>query len=183
ALIAAVRARLGPVPMLYAGTGPNQSPKTPSLDLPGIAERHRAATTRALRAAGFTPASSRFYFHHPLTPPPARLVFPLAETRPLTDPPGMQLTLFETDGNPLATAILHKDTDDHWLLWNLTVRNDRRQHGIGSHLLTQCLHTAHTRGAASVIAHIDEDDHASANLLNRSGFNYLDTLTIHHRRA
>lgn len=76
ALIAAARARLGPVRTLYAGTGPTQPPDTVAFALPGIAERRRPATTRALRAAGFTPASSHLYFHHPLAPAPPRPVFP-----------------------------------------------------------------------------------------------------------
>ncbi|WP_369199040.1 GNAT family N-acetyltransferase [Streptomyces djakartensis] len=134
-LIAAARARLGPVRVVYAGTGPAQPPDTLASVLPGIAERQRPATTRALRAAGFTPASSRRCFHHPLTPAPARPLFPLAQMRPLTDPPGLQLTLTETDGSALATALLHTHDHDHWQLWHLAVRADRRHRGIGSHLL------------------------------------------------
>lgn len=181
-LIAAARARLGPVRMLYGGTGPTQPPEVATHALPGIAEHHHAATTRALRAAGFTPATSRLYLHHPLTPTPAQSHFPLAEVRPLTDPPGVQLTLLETDGSPLATAVLHSSDDGHWLLRYLAVRAGYRHRGIGSNLLAQCLQIAHLRGATSLIAHTDEDDHASARLLTHAGFAAVDTLTIHHRR-
>jgi N-acetylglutamate synthase-like GNAT family acetyltransferase len=61
--------------------------------------------------------------------------------------------LTETDGTELATAVLHIAEGDRWRLWHLAVRADRRYRGIGSHLLAQCLHTTHTRGASSVIAH------------------------------
>ncbi|MER7578080.1 GNAT family N-acetyltransferase [Streptomyces sp. NPDC126514] len=181
-LIAAARARLGPVRMLYAGTGPTQPYETATHALPGIAEHHRATTTRALRAAGFTPATSRLYLHRPLMPSPAQPHFPLAEVRPLTDPPGAQLTLLETDGSALATAVLHSSDDDHWLLWHLAVRADHRHRGIGSNLLAQCVHIAHLNGATSLIAHTDKDDHASVGLLTHAGFTTIDTLTIHHRR-
>lgn len=182
ALIATARAHLGQVRALYAGTGPTQALETVPFALPGIAEHQRPATHRALRAAGFTPATSRHYFHHPLTPAPAPPFFPLAELRPLTDPPGVQVTLAETDGSPSATAVLHTGDGDQWLLWHLSVRADRRHRGIGSHLLAQCLHTAHTRGASSLIAHTDEDDPTSIRLLTRGGFNLVDTLTVYHRR-
>ncbi|WP_369198969.1 GNAT family N-acetyltransferase [Streptomyces djakartensis] len=181
-LIAAARAHLGPVRVVYAGTGPTQPPDTLTCALPGIGERRRPAATRALRAAGFTPATSRHYFHHPLTPAPARPLFPLAQMRPLTDPPGVQLTLTETDGSPLATAICHTHDHDHWQLWHLTVRDDRRYRGIGSHLLAQCLYLAHQHGAKSLAAHTDENATAAARLLLAGGLTHTDTLTIHHRR-
>jgi ribosomal protein S18 acetylase RimI-like enzyme len=182
ALIATARAHLGPERTLYIGTGPTQPPETVSFALPGIAEDRRPATSRAVRAAGFTPAISRRYFHHSLTPTPAALVFPLAELRPLADPPGVQVILMETDGAELATAVLHIGDWDRWLLWHLAVRADRRHRGIGSHLLAQCLHTAHARGASSVIAHTDEGDAASIGLLTSGGFTSVDTLTVYHRR-
>ncbi|MFI9824575.1 GNAT family N-acetyltransferase [Streptomyces sp. NPDC052013] len=182
ALIAAARARLGPVRTLYAGTGPTQPPETLASALPGIAERRRPATTRALRAAGFTPATSRRYYHHPLSPAPARPLFPLAELRPLTDPPGVQLTLTETDGSALAAAVVHTGDGDHWQLWHLAVRPGHRHRGIGSHLLAQCLYVTHTSGATSLAAHTDEDDTASTRLLIAGRFTEVDTLTIHHRR-
>ncbi|MFI9825664.1 GNAT family N-acetyltransferase [Streptomyces sp. NPDC052013] len=181
-LIAAARANLGPARTLYAGTGPTQLPETLTSALSGIAERRRPATTRALCAAGFTPATSRRYYHHALTSTPTRPLFPLPEIRPLTDPPGVQLTLTETDGSPLATAVLHTSGGDHWQLWHLAVHAGHRRRGIGSHLLAQCLHLAHSRGATSLAAHIDEDDTAAARLLTVGGFTEVDTLTIHHRR-
>ncbi|MFE4579512.1 GNAT family N-acetyltransferase [Streptomyces chartreusis] len=182
ALIATSRAHLGPTRTLFAGTGPTQTPETVPFALPGIAEHRRPATSRALQAAGFTPATSRRYFHHPLTPTPTAPVFPMAELRPLADPPGVQVILMETDGTELATAVLHIGDGDHWLLWHLAVRADRRHRGIGSHMLAQCLHTAHTRGASSVIAHTDEDDATSIGLLTSGGFTSVDTLTVYHRR-
>ncbi|MFG2794506.1 GNAT family N-acetyltransferase [Streptomyces sp. NPDC048419] len=182
ALITAARGHLGPVRMLYAGTGSTLTPQSGTFQLPGVAQRRHWATTQALRAAGFTPAASRLYFHHPLTPPPPQPVFPLTELRPQTDPPGVQLTLFETDGQHMATAVLYAHDDEHWQLWHLAVHPDRRHRGIASHLLAQCLHTAHARGATSAIAHTDEDDHISVRLLERAGFTTIDTLTIHCRR-
>ncbi|MFI9825846.1 GNAT family N-acetyltransferase [Streptomyces sp. NPDC052013] len=182
ALIATARARLGPVRTLYAGTGPTQPPEMLTYTPPGIPERWRPATTRALRAAGFTPDTSRRYYQHPLTSAPARPLFPLAEVRPLTDPPGVQLTLTETDGGPLATAVLHTGDGDHWQLWHLAVRPDHLHRGIGSHLLAQCLHLAYQHGATSLAAHTDEDDAASTRLVTAGGFTEVDTLTIHHRR-
>ncbi|MFF7242164.1 GNAT family N-acetyltransferase [Streptomyces collinus] len=182
ALIAAARAHLGPARMLYAGTGPTQASQPGTLPLPGIAQRRRPATTRALHAAGFTEAATRLYLVHPLTPAPAAPVFPLAKLRPEINPAGVQLTLVETDGQPMATAVLHPLDDEHWQLRHLAVREDRRHRGIASHLLAQCLYTAHTRGATSLTAHIDENDHISARLLQHAGFTDVDTLTIHHRR-
>ncbi|MGW3137776.1 GNAT family N-acetyltransferase [Streptomyces sp. NPDC001139] len=181
-LIAAARAHLGPVRVVYASTGPSQKPDTLPSALPGIAEHLRPGTTRALRAAGFTPATSRHYFQHPLTPTPARPLFPLAQMRPMTDPPGVQLTLTETDGSALATAILHNYDSDHWQLWHLAVRADRRHRGIGSHLLAQCLYLAHQHGAQSLAAHTDENDTVAPRLLLAGGLTKVDTLTIHHRR-
>ncbi|WP_435279948.1 GNAT family N-acetyltransferase [Streptomyces sp. 1222.5] len=180
-LIAAARARFSLSRTLHAGTGAAQPAQAVAFGMPGIAERRRPAATRALRAAGFTPATSRIYFHRPLTPPPARPVFPLADLQSLSDPAGMQLTLVETDGHPQATAVMHIK-DDHWLLSHLAVRPDRRGRGIGSHLLALCLHTAHTRGATSLIAHINVDDRASTQLLTSAGFTALDLLTVYHRR-
>ncbi|MFJ9752845.1 GNAT family N-acetyltransferase [Streptomyces chartreusis] len=182
ALLATARAHLASARTLFAGTGPTQPPETVPFALPGIAEHRRPATSRALRAAGFTPATSRRYFHHPLTSTPTAPVFPMAELRPLADPPGVQVILTETDGTDLATAVLHIEDGDRWLLWHLAVRADRRHRGIGSHLLAQCLHTAHTRGASSVIAHTNEDDTTSIALLTRGGFTSVDTLTVYHRR-
>nr|WP_107909085.1 GNAT family N-acetyltransferase [Streptomyces chartreusis] len=182
ALLATARAHLGPARTLFAGTGPTQLPETVPFALPGIADYGRPATSRALRAAGFTPATSRRYFHHSLTPSPAAPVFPMAELRPLTDPPGVQVILTEVAGTELATAVLHIGDGGCWLLWHLAVRADRRHRGIGSHLLAQCLHTAHTRGAVSVIAHTDEDDVTSIGLLESGGFTAVDSLTVYHRR-
>ncbi|MER6434650.1 GNAT family N-acetyltransferase [Streptomyces sp900105245] len=182
ALIAAARAQLGPVPMLYAGTGPTQPPQAGIFPLLGIAQHRCPSTTRALSSAGFTEAATRLYFHHPLTPAPAPPIEPLADLRAATDPPGFQLTLYATDGHPMASAVLHRWDDEHWHLRHLSVRADHRKRGIASHLLAQCLHTAHARGATSLIAHTHENDHISARLLEHAHFTTIDTLTIHHRR-
>ncbi|MET7391229.1 GNAT family N-acetyltransferase [Streptomyces sp. NPDC005529] len=184
ALVAVARAHLRPVLALYAGFGPTQAPASGVLHLPGIPRCLRPATTRALRAAGFTPAAGRLYFHHPLALPllaPSSR-FPRAEVRAQSDPAGVRLTLFAADGQVLAVAVLHTFDDGPWHLWHLGVRSDRRYRDVASHLLAQCLQTARCCGATGVIAHTDEDDERRAGVLQRAGFTTVDTLAVYHRR-
>ncbi|MFD6826887.1 GNAT family N-acetyltransferase [Streptomyces sp. NPDC060085] len=168
--------------MLYAGTGSTQPNRPGTFKLPGIGQGHQPGITRALQAAGFSAAASHNYYQHALVPSPSQPAFPLAELHQKTNPPGLQLALFEHDGLTVATATLHRYENDQWQLWDLSVRADRRRRGIASHLLAQCLHTALNHGAAGVFAYVSVDHHSGRRLLSKSGFTNVDTLTIYHRR-
>ncbi|MFJ1562194.1 GNAT family N-acetyltransferase [Streptomyces mirabilis] len=180
ALIALARAHLGSRP-LYACTGP-----ATATGIPGLPAGHRKTTARALTAAGFTPTRAQQYFLRNLatTPPPAP-EYPLADVTAIADPPGWQLELTDTDGRHIATAILRAPTPDTTgmaVLWQLAVRTEHRRRGIGTRLLTQCLHHAHTHGAAHLAADVPDGDIPAARLLAKAGFLAVDTLTVYHRR-
>ncbi|MFD9624144.1 GNAT family N-acetyltransferase [Streptomyces virginiae] len=180
ALIALARAQLGNR-VLYACTGP-----ATATGIPGLPAGHRPVTARALTAAGFTQASRQRYFLRDLTDvPPAPPTYPLADATDLARPAGWRLELTGTDGQPLASGTLLAPapaTADMAVLSQLTVQCGQRRHGIGSHLLAQCLHRAHTNGASHVTAVIPEGDTAAARFLASAAFLLLDTLTVYHRR-
>ncbi|MFB7867912.1 GNAT family N-acetyltransferase [Streptomyces sp. NPDC056069] len=180
ALIALAGAHLADRPVLYACTGP-----ATATGIPGLPVTHRPVTAWALAAAGFMPASAQRYFLRdladPALPPPA---YPLAEVTSLTRPPGWRLNLTDAAGRPLADATLHTPTPatGHMaLLAALTVRPGQRRRGIGSHLLAQALHHAHTQGASRITTTVPGDDTAAARLLEGAGFLLLDTLTVYRR--
>ncbi|MET7728911.1 GNAT family N-acetyltransferase, partial [Streptomyces mirabilis] len=59
---------------------------------------------------------------------------------------------------------------------------EHRHRGVGTRLLNQCLHHAHTHGAAHLTADVPDGDIAAARLLAKTGFLAVDTLTVYHRR-
>ncbi|MEU1409222.1 GNAT family N-acetyltransferase [Streptomyces sp. NPDC005728] len=180
ALIALARAHLGSRP-LYACTGP-----ATATGIPGLPVGHRKATARALTAVGFTPTRAQQYFLCDLTiTPPPVAEYPLAEVTTIADPPGWQLELTDTDGHHMATAILRAPTPDTAgmaVLWQLAVRTEHRRRGIGTRLLNQCLHHAHTHGVVRLTADVPDGDIPAARLLAKTGFLPVDTLTVYHRR-
>ncbi len=179
ALLAVARSHLGARRTLYACPPP---PGADGRHLPGLPRKRRSVTVRALAVAGFTPAATRWYFHHPLTGREQPPVYPLAEITPLTDPRDRQLTLTDTHGNHLATAILHTPAPSKTAtLCHLVVHPSHRSQGIATRLLTQCLNEAASSGATSVIAHTDQADHHATRLLTSGGFTRADTLTVYRQ--
>uniref|UniRef100_UPI003F491768 GNAT family N-acetyltransferase n=1 Tax=Streptomyces sp. CA-141956 TaxID=3240051 RepID=UPI003F491768 len=182
ALIAVARAQLGDR-LLYACTGP-----ATASGIPGLPTGHRPVTARALTAAGFTPASTQRYFLRSLAhTPPAPPAYPLADVTPLPGFSGWHLELTGTDGRLLAdaTVLAPAPATAHMaVLSQLAVRPGQRRRGIGSHLLAQCLHRAHTHDAGHLTAATSEGNTAATRLLASAGFLLPDTLTVyrHHPR-
>ncbi|MFB7868035.1 GNAT family N-acetyltransferase [Streptomyces sp. NPDC056069] len=177
-LLTFARRYLGPC-ALHAFTSPASA-----AGVPGLPMRHRRVTAHALATDGFTPAAVQSYLLRDLANQPAAPGDPIAEVVLLSDLSGWRLTVTDSSGSVIATAVVRRPSHGSGTagLWYLDVDPDHRRHGIGHRLLTQCANLALTCGARRLAAYCDEHDEVLRRFFAAQQFNTVDSLAVQHRR-
>jgi len=155
-----------------------------TLGLEGLPVRHRPATRRALRDAGFTGRDLWRYMRAPL--PVGDLPHPAAHLtlHESEHPRGMSLEAWE-DGTLVAEAMVGRPVAGIGVLWWIGVVPSARGHGLGAGLLGRAMDLLARLGAREAILYVDDDappgdaqrDRGAANALyDRAGFTEVDRL-------
>jgi GNAT superfamily N-acetyltransferase len=154
-----------------------------TLGLEGLPVRHRPATRRALRDAGFTGRDMWRYMRAPLPvtglPQAAHVT-----VRASDDPAGTRLEVHE-GGKPVAEATVGHPVAGIGVLWWISVAPSARGRGLGLDLLGRALDLLARLGAREAVLYVDDNappsaagrDRTAANALyDRAGFTEVDRL-------
>ncbi|MEU5273296.1 GNAT family N-acetyltransferase [Streptomyces hygroscopicus] len=160
-----------------------------TLGLEGLPARHRPATLKALKAAGFTGRDLWRYMRAdlPIAGLPHAAHVTVTECE---DPPGRRLEARE-GGEVLAEATIGRPVAGIGVLWWISVAPPARGRGLGLALLGSALDLLTGLGAREAILYVDDDappggaerDRTAANALyDRAGFTEVDRLHSFTRR-
>lgn len=159
------------------------------LGLEALPVRHRRATDRVLRDAGFASEDLWRYMQRSLPAPD----LPTATGVRFTESEEGMLNLrVPDDDRQLGEATIGLPTDGIGVLWWISIDSAARSTGLGRRLLGSALQRLTEHGASEVILFVDDDDPdptsdrsrvAANRLYDRTGFTEIDRLHSYYRRS